>query len=283
MTDFVRNCKTTLLTEIMDELPSHAKRKKYDASTYARLLHQLTQLIEEVPKLRPNRNEWDIEGDWAATGTIHFVEAVHQPLFESIRHFDCRTIKLVNLDRPAARMTFYRKHRYWLLKHKDLTTAQKVEFFQTHIDELSSQAQSLEDKLTKVPPINQVQTKAQIGLYWQQVNTWQDILANPQRYELAISNYARQHYYVTLNYKYHLPAGEYANQQEHLLNHQRDRAGNITQLRYNIIFIDAQEILREHPYQNREVEAYLATFPIQSEPGRQTLYARLRPETPALE
>lgn len=267
----------------MDETSSHTKRKKYDAPTYARLLDQLTQLVDEVPKLRPNRDEWDIEGDWAATGTVHFVEATHQPLFDSIRHFDCRTIKLVNLDCPAARMTFYRKHRYWLLKHKDLSTIQKTEFIQAHLEDLLAKAQNLEDKLNKVPPAKQVQTKAQIGLYWQQVNTWQTILAKPQLYEMAISNYARQHFYVTLNYKYRLPTGEYANQQEHLLNHQRDRAGNITQLRYNIIFIDPQEILREHPYQNREVEAYLATFPIQSELGRQTLYARPRAETPWLE
>ena len=271
------------ITKAMDETPSHAKRIKYEPATYARLLDHLTQTLEEVPKLRPNRDEWDIEGDWAATGTIHFVEAMHQPWFEAMRHFDCRTIKLVNLDRPAARLTFYRKHRYWLLKHKDLATAQKVEFIQTHIDELISQAQRLEDKLPQVPPTKQVQTKAQIGTYWQQVNTWQAILANPQGYELAISNYARQHFYVTLNYKYRLLTGEYANQQEHLLNHQRDRAGNLTQLRYNIIFIDSEEILREHPYQNREVEAYLATFPIQSEQGRQTLYARLRSETPTLD
>ena len=65
------------ITKTMDEMPSHAKRIKYEPQIYADLLANLTQLMVEVPKLRPNRDEWDIEGDWAATGTIHFVDAVH--------------------------------------------------------------------------------------------------------------------------------------------------------------------------------------------------------------
>ena len=266
----------------MEEQPSHAKRKHYDPQTYARLLADLTQLMEEVPKLRPDRDAWDIEGDWAATGTIYFVDAVHQPLFETIRHFDCRTIKLVNLDRPAVRITFYRNHRYWLLKDKDLLIDQKVEQIQTYINDLTVKAQILESKLDKMIPQKQAEAKGQIGKYREQVNTWREILASPGQYEIAISNYNRQHFYVTINYKYRLPSGDFTNEQEHLLNTQRDRLGNITQVRYNILFIDPTEILRDHPYQNREVEGYLNNFPIKSEAGRQTIYARLRPETDAL-
>jgi len=267
----------------MEEQPSHAKRKHYDPQTYARLLADLTQLIEQVPKLRPDRNAWDIEGDWAATGTIYFVDAVHQSLFEAIRDFDCRTIKLVNMDRPAVRITFYRKHRYWLLKDKDLPIDQKIEQIQAHINELTVKAQILESKLDKMIPQKRAEAKGQIGSYWEQVNTWREILISPGQYEIAISNYSRQHFYVTINYKYRLPSGDFANEQEHLLNTQRDRLGNITQIRYNIVFIDTSEILRDHPYQNREVEGYLNNFPIKSETGRQTIYARLRPETDALE
>jgi hypothetical protein len=40
--------------------------------------------------------------------------------------------------------------------------------------------------------------------------------------------------------------------------------------------------LREHPYQNREVEGYLENFAVRSEVGRVTLYARLKPENDAL-
>lgn len=266
----------------MEEQPSYAKRKHYDPQTYARLLADLTQLMEEVPKLRPDRDAWDIEGDWAATGTIHFIDAVHQPLFETIRDFDCRTIKLVNMDRPAVRITFYRKHRYWLLKDKDLPIDQKVEQIQTHINDLTVKAQILEAKLDKLIPQKRAEAIGQIGLYWEHVNTWREILISPGQYEIAISNYSRQHFYVTVNYKYRLPTGDFANEQEHLLNTQRNRLGNITQVRYNILFVEANEILREHPYQNREVEGYLNNFPIKSDTGRQTIYARKRLETDPL-
>ncbi|GAB3220387.1 hypothetical protein [Spirosoma arcticum] len=258
----------------MDEQPSHAKRKHYDSQTYTRLLDELTQRMDEVPKLKPNRDAWDIEGDWAATGVIHFVDAAHQPLFEPIQHFDCRTIKLVNLHRPAVRITFYRKHRYWLLKDKDLPMAEKMAQIQTYLDELTVKAQQVRAQLTTT-------TSPQLALYQQQIAVWNQILANPQYYEMALSNYSRQHFYVTINYKYRLPSGNYANEQEHLLNTQRDRLGNITQVRSNIVFVDPLEILREHPYQNREVEAYLNGFPIQSPLGRHTLYARMRAETEA--
>lgn len=266
----------------MEEQPSHAKRKHYDPQTYARLLDSFTQIMEEVPKLRPDRDAWDIEGDWAATGTIYFVDAVHQPLFESVRGFDCRTIKLVNMDRPAVRITFYRKHRYWLLKDKDLPVAQKIEQIQAHINDLIVKAEVLESKHNKMMGPKRAEAKGQIGKYWEEVDTWNEILASPEQYEIAISNYSQQHFYVTVNYKYRLPSGDYTNEQEHLLNTQRDRIGNITQVRYNILFVDSAEILREHPYQNREVEGYLNNFPIKSDAGRQTIYARLKPEIDVL-
>ncbi|WP_019991093.1 hypothetical protein [Rudanella lutea] len=261
-----------------DELTGHAKRKHYDKQTYARLLAQFTQLMDEVPKLRPNRDAWDIEGDWASTGVIHFVDMAYQPFFETIRDFDCRTIKMVNLDRPAVRITFYRKHRYFLLKDKDLTPDQKQEQIKQYIDDLTVKAQMLESKLESMNATKQAETKGLIGLHWEQVKTWREILDNPTRYEMAVSNYSRQHFYVTANYKYRLPSGDYANAQEHLLNTQRDKLGNITQVRYNIFFVDPVEILRDHPYQNREVEGYLNNFPVKSEVGRMTIYARLRPE-----
>ena len=260
----------------MEEQPTRAKRKHYEPAVYARLFEEFTRLIDDVPKLRPDRDAWDIEGDWVSTGTIYFIDAIHQPLFESIQDFDCRTIKLVNIGQPAARITFYRKHRYWLLKDKDIPLDEKITQIQTFINDFSVKAQILETKLDQMPPHKMAEAKGQIGMYWQQVQTWREILNNPAQYEIASSNYAQQHFYVTVNYKYRLQSGDYANEQEHLLNTQRDRHGNITQVRYNILFVDTNEILRDHPYQNREIEKYLNGFPIQSAAGRHTLYARLR-------
>lgn len=266
-----------------EEQVGHTKRKHYDQQTYARLLEQFTRLMEDVPKLRPDRDAWDIEGDWASTGIIHFVDAVYQPYFETIRDFDCRTIKMVNLDRPAVRITFYRKHRYFLWKDKDLPADQKTEQIKQYIDSLITKAQLLESKLDGMNAMKLSEAKGKIGLYWEQIRIWEEILENPSRYEMAVSNYSRQHLYVTANYKYRLPSGDYANAQEHLLNTQRDMLGNITQVRYNIFFVDSVEILRDHPYQNREVEGYLDNFTIKSVVGRDTLYARLKPENDSID
>ena len=267
----------------MEEQPSHAKRKHYEPQVYARHLADLTQLMEEVPKLRPDRDAWDIEGDWLSTGTLYFVDTIHQPLFESISHFDCRTIKLVNMGHPAVRITFYRKHRYWLLKNKDLPIIEKIAQIETYINDLTVKAEVLKLKLDDMIPQKRAETKGLIGKYWEQVKIWREILEAPEQYEIAISNYSRQHFYVTVNYKYRLPSGDFANAQEHLLNSQRDRLGNITQIRYNILFVDTAEIFRDHPYQNREVEGYLNAFPIQSEVGKHTIYARVRPGNDSFE
>ena len=94
----------------------------------------------------------------------------------------------------------------------------------------------------------QAETKGKIDHYYQQIDLWRDIIYDPQHYEIVLSNYSRQHFYVTVNYKHRLPLGDYANVQEHLLNTQRDRLGNITQVRHNILFVDPVELLREHPY-----------------------------------
>ncbi|MBO0953153.1 hypothetical protein [Fibrella forsythiae] len=257
-----------------DEFDKPATRKQYTKPEYDRLLQLFTHLMNQVPKLRPDRDAWDIEGDWAATGVIHFVDAAYQPLFEPVYDFDCRSIKFVNLHRPAVRVTFYRKHRYRLIKARDMTTDMKVEQIRLYVEDLTTKARALEAKLSQLFAAGQDDARQKLQLYRQQIQAWQQILLQPGRYELAMSNYERQHLYVTANYKYRLPEGDYANQQEHLLNTQRDRLGNITQVRYNIFFIDPAEIIREHPYQNREVEGYLAAFPIKSEVGKYKLYAR---------
>lgn len=260
-----------------EEFVRPATRKQYTPAEYDRLLRLFTHLMNQVPKLRPDRDAWDIEGDWAATGVIHFVDAAYQTLFEPVHDFDCRSIKFVNLHKPAVRVTFYRKHRYRLIKAKDMTTDMKVEQIGLYVEDLTAKARVLESKLNQLLASHQADLQQKLDLCRQQIQAWQQILRQPENYELAMSNYERQHLYVTANYKYRLAPGEYANQQEHLLNTQRDRLGNITQVRYNIFFIDPAEILREHPYQNREVEGYLAAFPIKSEIGKYRLYARQYP------
>ena len=253
------------------------KRKAYALDMYARLLHGLTAQMNAVDKLHPNRNEWDIEGEWNGTGVIYFVDEKQQSLFADYEHFDCRTIKLVNFDKAAVRLTFFKKHKYWVLKNADLTTEEKTLRITNYINEIIVKREITFDKIEQLSGNTLSEQKGQLGMMQQEIDSWQDILHNLDNYDLAVSNYRRDYHYVTLNYKYRSSEQEYANAQEHLLNPQRDNQGVITQQRYNIIFVDVREINREHPHQHKEIENFLNNFTLVTRIGKQQLYARPKP------
>jgi len=126
------------------------KRKTYEPTDYARLLRGLIQLMKVVNKLQPDRNTWDIEGEWNGTGVIYFVDSRDQSLFAEYEHFDCRTIKLVNFGKPATRLTFFKKHKYILLKNSDLTREDKEQRITNYINELTVKRAIKLDKINKL-------------------------------------------------------------------------------------------------------------------------------------
>ncbi|SFF28696.1 hypothetical protein [Spirosoma endophyticum] len=255
------------------------KRKHYDAAYYALMLQDLTQIMNQVPKLRADRDSWDIEGDWADTGTIHFVDAAYQPYFTRFTDFDCRSIKIVNYGRPAVRMSFFKEHKFWVIKDKDLPRDEKIARIQLYLNDLGSKEDRMRSKLHKLSGSELTQAKANIALWQSEQTAWKELMAHVDTIEMAISNYERVHKYVTLNYKFILnEEGDFANEQEHMLNPQKDRTGTINQPRYNIIFIDTDHIRRDHPYQSKQIDKYLGGFGLKSQAGLYTLYARIRPE-----
>lgn len=259
---------------------SSRKRKAYEPADYARQLRALTQLMMVVNKLQPDRNTWDIEGEWNGTGVIYFVDARDQSLFADYEHFDCRTIKLVNFGQPATRLTFFKKHKYILLKNNDLTRDDKEERVSNYINELTVKRAIKLDKIDKLTGSALSDERGKIGMMEQEIKTWQEVLHNLDHYDFAVSNYKRDYQYVTLNYKYRSSEQEFANAQEHLLNPQRDGQGVITQQRYNLIFVDTREISREHPHQHKEIENFLNNFSLITQTGKQQLYARPKPPEP---
>ncbi len=261
------------------ERPSR-KRKSYNPTDYALRLRGLIQLMKVVNKIQPDRNAWDIEGEWNGTGVIYFVDARDQSLFADYADFDCRTIKLVNYGRPATRLTFFKKHKYILLKNNDLSREEKEQRISNYINELTVKQAIKLDKIEKLSGAALSDEKGQIGMMEQEVKTWQEVLRNLDQYDFAVSNYRRDYHYVTLNYKYRTSEQEYANAQEHLLNPQRDGQGVITQQRYNLIFVDTREISREHPHQHKEIENFLNNFNLVTQTGKQQLYARPKPPEP---
>lgn len=256
---------------------SSRKRKSYEPAEYARLLGGLTRLMENVNKLQPDRNTWDIEGEWNGTGVIYFVDSRDQSLFADYEHFDCRSIKLVNFGRPATRLTFFKKHKYILLKNNDLTREDKQLRITGYINELTVKRAVKLDEIDTLTGSALSDQRGMIGMMEQEIKTWKNVLDNIDRYDFAVSNYRRDYQYVTLNYKYRVSEEEYANAQEHLLNPQRDSLGVISQQRYNLIFVDTREIGREHPHQHKEIEIFLSNFTFVSQTGKQQLYARPKP------
>lgn len=255
------------------------KRKSYTPEEYAIKLRELTLLMNVVDKLHADRNDWDIEGDWNGTGVICFVDSRNQSLFADYVDFDCRSIKLVNYNRPAARLTFFKKHRYWVLKNADLTREDKLTRINSYINELIVKREILIDKTDNLSGMALSDAKGHVGRMQEEIHNWEQVLNNLDGYDMAVSNYQRDYQYLTLNYKYRAidQEQEYKNGQEHLLNPQRDGRGVTTQQRYNIIFIDIREINREHPHQHKEIENFLSNFTLTSQTGKQQLYGRIKP------
>jgi hypothetical protein len=260
-----------------------SKRKKYEPLIYDQLKSELAKLLIEIPHLNPDRHLWDIEGDWSVTGTMHFLDQTHMPRFAQYADFDCRTIKIVNFAKPALRMTFFKKHRYWLLKDKDLPIMEKQAKIKEYINQMIVKAQIMGNKAGHFRDAQLSQAKGDMAHRYSEANTWNEILNNLDQYEIAISNYQREHYYTYINYKFRLDETQLDNEQVHLLNPQRDRMGNITQVRHNIVFVDTTEIFREHPYQNKEIDGFLNRFTMKTELGRHQIYARIKPHAGSIE
>ena len=196
------------------------KRKTYPPDTYAVLIRELNQAMTEVPKIKPDRDTWDIEGDWSGTGTVHFVEGRYQSLFASFADFDCRTVKLTNYGQPAARISFFQKFRYWVIKESSLNAKEKEQWISNYLDKEYIELQILRDKCeTNVYAGAKLsQIRGEMAARYEQLDTWQAVLDDLESFELAVSNYERRHHYCTMNYKYLKPDLTYANSDVHLLN-----------------------------------------------------------------
>lgn len=254
------------------------KKTKFSDKEYAFLLTGLLNELAKTPTLKPDREDWDIEGSWHDCGDIHFVDSRYMAQFALWRDFGCKTVKLINHSRAAAKMSFYSKHKYWLKKPHDLTDEERDTYITDHLNTLSQSVVLLQAKIDHQPPLMQAETRQRIDITLKEVDAWQLIQVKSHEYELAVSTYQRGYAYLYVNYKFMLPTGDYDNVSEHLLHHTRDRIGNITQHKQNIIFVNMAEINRVHPQQNKEIESYLGRFLQKSTSGAVRLYARPRPE-----
>lgn len=274
--------------------------KKLTPRDYAQRVAKLEDLINNCPKLTPDRTRWDLDGSWTEV-TIHFVDARERVLFEPWRDFDCKTIKLVNYDTPAVRIAFFAKHKYWVLKDNDLTEDDKRQRLLQLVDSIDLRKVRLDNELyhattpsltlfgredtpsDKKGNLSSVRIKQLIEELNDEKKGWLTILNDLNSYEFAFSTYRRGYTYLYIHWKYKLPNGEYDRANEHLLNNKRDKLDNITLIKQNVVFVDTEEIFRPHPFQNKEVELFLKKFPIRSSQAVPDVYARKRPDLDNLE
>ncbi len=254
------------------------KKTKFTDKEYQYLLDSLLKELAKTPKLKPDRDEWDIEGSWQECGDIHFIGSKYMDRFSLWRDFGCKTVKLINYGRPAVRMSFFSKHKYWLKKPHDITEEERDQHIVDYLNTLSLTINQLQSKIDHLQPLAQAECRQRIYAIQQQAEAWQNVQQQSSQYELAVSTYQRGYAYLYISYKYQLITGEYDNASEHLLHHIRDRIGNITQSKQNIIFVNMAEISRVHPQQNKEIENYLNQFALKSNSGPKWLYARPRAE-----
>lgn len=251
------------------------QRKQYNPQLYASLTAELLQTVQKTPHLTPSRNDWDLEGNWDRAGTVHFIHSQYQPSFKPFADFDCRTIKLINLDKPAIRITFYAVHKYYVVKTKDMSPDGKIARIQDYINTLLSNIEILKERMTKMNAVKRSEALGKLAALREELQLWSQIAEQPDAYDLAQSNYHQDHIYTNINYKYAQSEFEFENRQEHLLTTTYDSLGNVVQLKHNIVFVDTEHILRNHPYQNKTIERYLDQFSIKSSFNRDHLFARL--------
>ena len=165
-----------------------------------------------------------------------------------------------------------------------MDTQEQHERISTYLAQIQAQQETYRKQLPTSSAEKDEEIRQKLQSLQLQLQQWQEVLENNYRYEIICSNYRTKYLYTTVNWKYRLESGAFDNASEHLLNHQKDRTGKVNQIRKNILFIDTKEIVRHHDQQNKEIEDYLNTFPIQTlkQDSSPCLFARIRPEAQVL-
>lgn len=237
-------------------------------------------IIDQQQHLLPNQPiPWDLHGSLSFTRDgyqVLFLDQSVASLLTPYWHMRFDHLKLINPDRPAVRISFFFKHKYWLKRPKDLTAEAKRSEIVRYLQVLDRQSEKLL-KIEAAPSLfGEVATtrlKSNLPLLklQQEIDTWQSILQNLDQYDLSISNYYYQYRYWYLNFKYvsewtDQTPQQYESDNAHLLSPQRDLNDppTIIQPKLNVLFVDTQRITEDHDYQNKTVEDYLNNYPIRT-------------------
>lgn len=241
----------------------------------------LTQLAM-IPSLIPHDpHPWDLHGpqQFLREGyRVQYVSAELMHLFAEHVQTPFDKLKFVNWEKPAVRITYYDKHKYWLTKDDQLGILTKSEYIQDYLNYLDTKQSKLMEKLNALPPghSGQVLQDKLLALKQQQQH-WQQVLQHPEAYEMVVSTYYSDYRYWYVGYKYRVDETTFDNEAVHLLSPIRESGGQIVATKLNVIFVDTEAILLDHDYQHKEIDGYLRQFDIRSLDIKAQLFARPRP------
>ena len=214
------------------------------------LLHQVNALPEES----------DLE--------YYFVPVAHMSKFAAYHRPGApfKNLKLLNYDRPAIALTFFPKHKYSIDRDVDAEQAQAI--LLERREELMSQS-----FLGQLSPV--------LTHELQHLDTLlRSMRQHPDQFAFAISNFHHYYRYWYCNFRYFEDEEQTktGSHNEHMLKHTESRSRQtgepIMSERLNIIFIDPTYITQPVPYDNKQIDRELGTYPNKVKFGKATLYVK---------
>ncbi|UFH57738.1 hypothetical protein [Spirosoma sp. KNUC1025] len=234
--------------------------------SYQQRANALLDHLLITPALPVDYENWNIQGALPQDSIMLFISQEHMASFKPWSDFLCRTIKLINFDKPAVRITLFLTHRYKIKKADKISTTTQKSAIRAVIDQLLEDQQTLHQQISRPgrSRFQLEQASQQLQHLQSRLQQWHHYAAAPADFEVAISNYERYYLYHTINFKYQTEDKKgrphYTNETAHLIKTQVDFNQTQAQTRYNVVFLDMDQMVKPAPYQHKTIHAYLANF-----------------------
>lgn len=249
-------------------------RKKYDIDEYQRLTCELEAILDNSTQLDLSGEGLNIYEEEKVPELKIYVAASEMQSFSKLEDFDCRTIKLINFNRPAIRISYFRKHKYFMdkkpLRRQVLALIDGE--IQDLLRKLGKAEQACEDygKNNMIVPDELVKNRQQII---EELEYLKKLAKDSGSYQFSISNYDRHYIYSYINYKY-IENGRIETDNSHLIKHKLNPDDTIKKECKNVIFVDEVAIAQPVSYDNKKITDFLNSFSKKIHCGTFDLYVR---------
>lgn len=226
-------------------------------------------LQEEFKKLLLNTPKYTLTEFAQISGrcdeNVIYMEEKFMPLFEKfvgkLRHY-----KIINYKQAACRLSYIQKHKYFL--NKKMEKNQVANILTDKIKELKIEVAQFEEKKVDVDFQKIVELK-------QEINKYQEVYLQLDKYDFCLSNYYHFYHYTYLNFSfYDSIANKIQSKSSHIIKGITKRGEYIES--FNIVFIDTERINQEQFYQHKEIVNYLNLFSDNLKGGIASLYWKVK-------